>query len=88
MAPNSPLQPPSLEPPRKSWFTIFLVTIGLMVGASLLLLLPTGFIGPVIVFGGLIFFGIIGFHYVVWGRWINRLLKEELAETDDPPPRP
>jgi hypothetical protein len=65
-----------------------LVTIGLMVGASLLLLLPTGFIGPVIVFGGLIFFGIIGFHYVVWGRWINRLLKEELAETDDPPPRP
>ena len=54
-----------------------------MAAAFILLLLPTGFIGPVLVFGGLIFFGIIGFYYVVWGRWIHRLLEEEKARAEN-----
>lgn len=52
-------------------------------GASFLLIIPTGFIGPVIVFGGFIFCGVIALHYIVWGRWLDRLIKEEQAEESD-----
>jgi hypothetical protein len=45
-------------------------------------MLPTGAIGPVIVFGGVMFFGMIGFHYVVWGRWMMRVLREEEARKE------
>ena len=49
-------------------------------GSFTLLALPTGFIGPVLVFGGMIFFGVIGFHYFVWGRWLGRILQQEMQE--------
>jgi hypothetical protein len=54
-----------------------------MMGAGFLLMIPTGFIGPVIVFGGCCFGGVIALHYLVWGRWLDRLIKEEQAEEVD-----
>ena len=78
--PPPPPRAPENEPPKRSWFTIVLTFLGLFVSAVILLALPTGFIGPVIVFGGLFFFLVIGFHYVVWGRWLNRVLAEEERE--------
>ena len=57
--------------------------IGCTVGAVVLLALPTGFIGPVIVFGGLFFFSIVGIHYIVWGRMIDRMIREERTDEDD-----
>jgi len=47
----------------------------LMFGAGFLLLIP-GRIGFALVFGGLIFFGVIGFHYFVWGRWLGEILRQ------------
>jgi hypothetical protein len=32
------------------------------------------------VFGGLIFFSVIGFHYYVWGRWLGEILREAAEE--------
>ena len=29
-------------------------------------------------------FGLIGFHYIVWGWWLGRILREE-AEAEDAP---
>ena len=75
----SPPQPPAR---RRSWFTILLTGLGVALSAVVLLALPTGFIGPVLVFGSLLFFGVIGFHYVVWGRWLNRILIEEEQPED------
>lgn len=60
-------------------FIVFLVFSGT------LLLLPTGFIGPVFLFGGMLFFGFIGIHYFVWGRWLSKVLAEQ--HTDDPADR-
>ena len=47
------------------------------IASVLLLLLPTGFIGPVIVVGGFVFVIVIGVHYFLWGRWLTRLLAED-----------
>jgi hypothetical protein len=58
--------------------------IAVAAGAALLLLLPTGFIGPVFVFGGGLFFVLFAFHYLVWGRLVNL----ELQESDQPPDEP
>lgn len=78
------LERPSLppEPPPRASNSLLTVIMVLVIGtvcAGTLLMLPTGAIGPVIVFGGVMFFGMIGFHYVVWGRWMTRVLREEEA---------
>lgn len=46
----------------------------LMLGVIFLLALP-GRIGFAIVVGGILFFGVIGFHYFVWGRWLGEILR-------------
>ncbi|MBC8356920.1 MAG: hypothetical protein H8E66_33530 [Planctomycetes bacterium] len=77
---------PQESPPRasNSLLTVIMLLVIGTVCAGTLLMLPTGFIGPVVVFGGVMFFGIIGFHYVVWGRWMTRVLREEaLKEEQD-----
>ena len=80
-----PQKPP--EPPQRasnSLLTVIMLLVIGTIGAGTLLMLPTGAIGPAIVFGGLMFFGMIGFHYVVWGRWMMRVLREEaLREEQD-----
>ena len=59
--------------------------MALIIGALLsgfLVILP-GFIGLALVIGGMMFGGIMAFHYVVWGRLMTRILHEEpLDELD------
>ena len=80
-----PPKPP--PPPQRASNSLLTVIMLLVIGticAGTLLMLPTGFIGPVVVFGSLLFFGMIGFHYVVWGRWMTQVLREEaLREEQD-----
>jgi len=76
--PESPLQRPPAAPKGSRFSTIVAVMI-LMFGVGFLLLLP-GRIGFAMVFGGLIFFGVIGFHYYVWGRWLGEILHEAADE--------
>ena len=80
MSDSLPSRLPNSPPRRGSWFTVLLALIACMMGAAFLLIMPTGFIGPVMVFGGLIFFGVIGLHYLVWGRWISKIVQEEQAD--------
>jgi len=54
-----------------------LLLIAYVVASGMLLILPTGFIGPVFVVGGFVLVCVIGFHYLVWGRWLTQLLAEE-----------
>ncbi len=79
--------PPPTEPaPARSSNSLLTVIMLLLIGtvsAGLLLMLPTGFIGPVMVFGGLLFFGMMAFHYVVWGRWMTRILRDEELDEHD-----
>ncbi len=80
--------PKPQESPQRASNSLLTVIMLLVIGtvcAGTLLMLPTGFIGPVVVFGGVMFFGMIGFHYVVWGRWMTRVLREEARkeERDD-----
>jgi hypothetical protein len=71
---ESPLQRPPAAPQGSKLSTIAAL-IMLMLGVGFLLLLP-GRIGFAIVFGGVIFFGVIGFHYFVWGRWLGEILRQ------------
>ncbi|MCA9144640.1 MAG: hypothetical protein H6823_00165 [Planctomycetaceae bacterium] len=78
-----PSKPP--EPPQRASNSLLTVIMLLVIGtvcAGTLLMLPTGAIGTAIVFGSLMFFGMIGFHYVVWGRWMTRVLREEALKEE------
>ncbi|HJN12027.1 MAG: hypothetical protein QGH33_09805 [Pirellulaceae bacterium] len=81
--PESPLQRPPAAPKGSGLSTIAAVMM-LMLGTLFLLLLP-GRIGFAIVFGGLIFFGVIGFHYLVWGRWLGEILRQAADEEGNEP---
>lgn len=58
--------------------------IALGIAAGVLLILPTGFIGPVFVFGGGLFLAVFAFHYLVWGRLINLELSDSDGSSNDP----
>jgi hypothetical protein len=44
----------------------------LVVAAFTLLILPIGYLGLAIVLGGLLFLGLIAFHYFAWAKWVLR----------------
>ena len=51
-------------------------------GGSLLVLPLLGFIGVAILVGGFLFSVVIGLHYLLWGRWVERVIRQE-REFDD-----
>jgi hypothetical protein len=63
----------------RSCLTVIALFFGYLLLSAILLILPTGFIGPVFAIGGLFLVGVIGFHYVVWGRMLTRILQEKDA---------
>jgi hypothetical protein len=44
----------------------------LSLAAFLLIILPIGYLGIAIVLGGLLFLGVIAFHYFAWAKWVLR----------------
>ena len=76
--PETPLQRPP-DAPKGSRLSTIAALMMLMFGAGFLLLLP-GRIGFAIVFGGIVFFGIIGFLYFIWGRWLGEILRQAADE--------
>lgn len=75
------LRPPDETPPRRgNWLGIFLVG---MVGFAIYLVLSfltLNFMGPVLLVVGVLIL-IVLFHYVVWGWWLGRLIRQ--AEDDE-----
>jgi len=45
--------------------------------------LTLNFIGPVLLVGGVLLL-IVLFHYVVWGWWLGRVIRQVEDEEDDP----
>jgi hypothetical protein len=57
------------------------IVLGITGGA--LLILPTGFIGPVFVLGGGFLLAVFAFHYLVWGRLMNLELPDRDESVDE-----
>ncbi len=79
--PDSPLPPPPAAPQGSRFSTVAAVMM-ILLGAGFLLLLP-GRIGVAMVVGGLFFSGLFGFHYLVWGRWLGKVLREAEEDEED-----
>jgi hypothetical protein len=52
----------------------------LFLAALLLIVLPIGYLGIAIVLGGLLFLGVIAFHYFVWAKWVLRSAEDRDGE--------
>lgn len=79
--PVKPTRPTNAAPDhsRRPGMTVVMVLIIGFLLSGFLLILP-GFIGQAILIGGLFLFVMTGFHYIVWGRWLTRVLREEALE--------
>ena len=80
--PPPPPPPDFSERPQKTWWTVILAVIGLVIGFVVLSFLTLGFISPLAVIG-LIFFVLCGVQYLVWGWLFERIFrngKERLEE--------
>jgi hypothetical protein len=76
-------KPPELpEKPRGSWLSIALAGMLGVVALIVLSFLTLGQMLPVAVIGGLIF-AFVGFHYVVWGWWLGKLIQQAGEEEDE-----
>lgn len=80
-APLAKPPPPSKTPSSQygclSLLLAFLTLVGIF---SLLVFLTTGFFAPVALIA-LVIFGIVAFHYCVWGWWLGRIIREEEKES-------
>jgi hypothetical protein len=80
-APPLPPKPSLPEKPRGSWLAILMaggLSISVMVGLTFLTI---GWFGPVVVVGA-VMGGIITMHYVVWGWWLQPVLKRAMEEEE------
>ncbi|MDP7014454.1 MAG: hypothetical protein QGG36_01500 [Pirellulaceae bacterium] len=78
--PERPPPPPSN--PGSGYLSVGFTMFVMVAGVTLLLWAPFGAIGIAFVVGGLIFPAIIAFHYFTWGRYLQRVFREE-GEFDD-----
>lgn len=61
--------------------SVFALVMFLMLAGALLLVLPLlGFIGIAILVGTVVFGGMIAAQYLIWGRWMKRMLDKEDRE--------
>jgi hypothetical protein len=77
-------RPARPEPPRPrstGSAIVMLAIIGFLL-SGFLIVLP-GFIGVALVVGGVLFSGLMAFHYLVWGRLLTRILQEESLDELD-----
>lgn len=82
MPPKPPFPPPEDPPQGTSWLSIFLATMLVLGSVGALFFLTNGMLGGVIVVGGVVF-AITALHYFVWGRWLERLIRDSQDPEDD-----
>ncbi len=68
--------------PQREWMTYLILASVLLVGSAVLLIVPLGFFGPVMVMGGWLFAGGLAFHYFVWGKWLAEIVEQEEQRDD------
>ena len=72
---------PDIEPAHSSLLSILLAGlfgVAILVG---LFFLTLGAVGPMVVIAGGVF-ALAAFHYLVWGWWLSRYIRDEVAEED------
>lgn len=76
--------PPSPLPESKGRSLLaILLALGLFLGAcAVLLLLSGGFFGLVLIIGGGVF-AMAALHYVTWGWWLSKKIREEVEAEDE-----
>jgi len=73
---------PELPGPRRSILSILLAFALFVLTSVVLFFLTLGSFGPVIVIGGIIFL-LIGCHYIVWGWWLGKIIRDEERGLDE-----
>lgn len=79
--PPRPPAPDSQVEKRGSVLPILMAVGVALVAATALMFLTLGLFAYVIV-AGLILFLVAGFHYLVWGRWLERVIRAQVDEED------
>lgn len=77
--PVLPNDQPKRSPARSCLAVIAAILVYLFLSA-VLFILPTGFIGPVFAIGGFFFVILLGLHYIVWGKWVAKMVAEDQDE--------
>jgi protein-S-isoprenylcysteine O-methyltransferase Ste14 len=75
------MPPPEPTPQRGSWLSVVLASMLLLVVCTLLFFLTLGGFGWVMVAGGCVF-AFAAFHYLVWGWWLGRVIREDVEAED------
>ncbi len=73
------------EPHRSSrgaWLAIFLALAAFAGAYVALVFLSLGFLAPLVVIGGLVFL-FTAFHYLVWGWWLGRVVRQARENDGD-----
>jgi len=65
-----------------SWIAIFLVAMLCVASYVVLTFLTLGVFGPVLIVGGILF-GIVAFHYCVWGWWLGKVVREASDDEEE-----
>lgn len=71
------------KPKGGSCLTVSAAAMMAVAGLLSLMAMPLMGFGPLLIVGGLA--GFAAFHYVVWGWWLGRLLRDEATDDEDPP---
>jgi len=74
-------RPDPAKHPRRSCLSIVLALFLFGGASAVLFFLTLGSFGLVIAIGGGIFL-LIGFHYVVWGWWLGKVIHSEERENE------
>jgi len=76
-APKLPSRPQN-EPPRGNWLGLLLAAAAAIIICTGLFFLTQGLFGLVLLVGGGVF-AMAALHYLIWGRWLSRMLYDEAA---------
>ena len=79
--PDPPEKPRPGPTRRGSWTTIATAFSGMLIVTLFLVMLP-GMIGIAVAIGMWMLLSLFAFHYLVWGWWLNKMVKSEGTSED------
>jgi hypothetical protein len=74
--PPPPARPEPTPPPSGSWLSLTLAAAAGLAAVIGLGFLTLGYCLPALVVG-VILFGVVAFHYFVWGWWLGKIIRDE-----------
>ena len=80
---RTPIARPPDEPARgSSWIPIALAAVLFGFVCVVLIFLTVGFFGSILVMAGGLF-AFAALHYVVWGWWLSKFIRDEVAAEEE-----